>query len=255
MLYIKSQRRISTLYLRTSKVNIVSLRSCHWKQQQQQQPQRWQSKYGPQLNRAKPNKKKRNANEKKCVIITKRKFGRCLCLQWDLIYFEAADALLWWFCTENQSIEKGKTVLNEKKVRIFVIWELFDDVCYCQATLWLSITCIARCQKKNFSLVSDVFTFWHKPSSSSSLLWFFFLLYRWCTSRVSYFMLGNIVCTHLPQIKIRHLRYRRCWILFRFVRRLSVRIWGKLCFQMMQRGWCWCCLSDISRPNDSYKST
>lgn len=103
---------------------------------------------------------------------------------------------------------------------MFVIWELFDDVCYCQATLWLLITCIARCQQFFFlsaSLFDDVFTFWHKPSSSSSsLLWFFFLLYRWSTSRVSYFMLGNIVCTHLPQIKIRRLRYRRCWILFGF---------------------------------------
>lgn len=65
----------------------------------------------------------------------------CLCLQWDLIYFEAAEDLLWWFRTgrakrrekEWQKNRESKKTAVEK-APMFVIWEFFDDVCYYQAT-------------------------------------------------------------------------------------------------------------------------
>lgn len=98
----------------------------------------------------------------------------CLCLQWDLIYFEAAEDLLWWFrtgrarrrekeCQKNRESKKlpGKKhpcLLFESSLTMFVITRQRN---------WRLITLIARCRH----FFDDVFffTFWQKPSLFSVL--------------------------------------------------------------------------------------
>lgn len=132
----------------------------------------------------------------------------CLCLQWDLIYFEAAEDLLWWFRTgraigrekEWQKNRESKKTAGEK-APMFVIWEFFDDVCYYQATKLTFDH--SHCTLSTFFRWCVFFTFWQKPSLFSVLSFVYveFYISSW-----------KIWHTRLPQIKIRHLRYRPSWI-------------------------------------------
>lgn len=86
----------------------------------------------------------------------------CLCLQWDLIYFEAAEDLLWWFRTGGAREREKEWQKNREKAPMFVIWEFFDDVCYCQATK-LTFDHSHCTLSTFFRWCVFFFTFWQKP--------------------------------------------------------------------------------------------
>lgn len=134
----------------------------------------------------------------------------------NLLFMFAMGFNLLWSCwgfvvmvSNRESEKKGKRMTEKQRIEktagqkapMFVIWEFFDDVCYYQAT---ELTFDhSHCTLSTFFRWCVFFTFWQKPSLFSVLSFVYveFYISSW-----------KIWHTRLPQIKIRHLRYRPSWI-------------------------------------------